>query len=297
MWGAAQSYRATHHEHEPSGNLSLAYRITDRNLVYATYSRGVRNGGINLVSLNLSQGAKADVKPELNDMFEFGTKNTLLHGRLFLNASAFWNNVHDYITSASYYTPTNSIISYLTNAKHAISRGFEVDARGVILPGLEGRLSAAYTDAYYASFRNASQPLESSNIKALYNLSGNQLPLNSKWNLSAGLDYTVPFKTISPSIGRWGDDLLFYVGGDYTYRTSYYADPSESAYTKIRPYGLLDAHIGVRPQSGKWDVSFWGHNILDKRYFVTMSAQGSGSLFYGQPGDPAMFGGEFNYHL
>lgn len=297
MFGSAMSYRAFHRETEPSGSLSLVYRPSEAHLLYATYSRGVRNGGINVANLNVSQGANPDVKPELNDMFEFGVKNAFFNKRLLVNASAFWNNVHNYITSASYYTPTGTIISYLTNAKHVVSRGFELDARGTIAPGLEGRLSAAYTDAFYASFRNATQPLESSNIKTMRDLSGNQIPLNSKWNLSAGLEYTIPFQSFLPTSSHWGSDLLLYIGGDYTYRSSYYADPSESAYTRIAPYGLFDAHIGARPRSGKWDVSFWGHNMLDKRYFITMTPQAHGGMFYGQLGDPAMFGGEFTYHL
>lgn len=295
--GQEVSYHAFHREHEPSGNLSLLYRAGADHLLYATYSRGVRNGGINLVSLNISQGANPSVKPEIDDMFEFGSKNSFLNKRILVNMAAFWNNVHDYITSASYYTSTGTTISYLTNAKHVVSRGLELDARGVIIPGLEGRVSASYTDAFYASFNNATHPLESSNIKGLYSLTGNQIPLNSKWNLSAGLEYTVPVRDMSPSARGFWSHLLFYVGADYTYRSGYYADASESRYTRIQPYGLLDGHIGIRPESGKWDLSFWGHNMLDKRYFVTMTPLATGAVFYGQLGDPAMFGGEFSYKL
>jgi len=295
--GAATSYHAFHRESEPSGTLSLVYRPTGNNLVYATYSRGLRNGGINLVSLNIAQGANPDVKPELDDMFEVGSKNAFFNKRLVVNFDAFWNNVHDYITSAAYYTSAGTTISYLTNAKHVVSRGLELETRGTILPGLEGRLSASYTDAFFASFNNASHPLESSNVSGLYSLTGNQIPLNSRWNLSAGLEYTTHLRNIGNVSGRFWRQLVFFVGADYTYRSSYYADASESSYTRIRPYGLLDGHIGIRPESGKWDLSFWGHNMLDKRYFITMTPLAAGAVFYGQLGDPAMFGGEFSYRL
>ncbi|MCE2575246.1 TonB-dependent receptor [Komagataeibacter sp. FNDCR2] len=295
--GAATSYHASHRENEPSGTLSLVYRPTGDNFVYATYSRGLRNGGINLVSLNIAQGANPDVKPEIDDMFEVGSKNAFFNRRLLVNFDAFWNNVHDYITSAAYYTSAGTTISYLTNARHVVSRGFELETRGTILPGLEGRLSASYTDAFFASFNNASHPLESSNVPGLYSLTGNQIPLNSRWNLSAGLEYTTRLGNIGNPSSRFWRRLIFFVGADYTYRSSYYADASESAYTRIRPYGLLDGHIGIRPESGKWDLSFWGHNMLDKRYFITMTPLAAGAVFYGQLGDPAMFGGEFSYRL
>ncbi|MFT9256950.1 MAG: TonB-dependent receptor [Acetobacter sp.] len=296
--GAPTSYSASYSQVQPSGSLSLVYRPVETTLLYATYSRGVRDGGINIANLNTSQGMKTTVKPELNDMFEFGVKNAFFNKRLLVNTAAFWNNVHNYITSGGYYlSTTNSVISYLINAPHVVSRGFEVDARGVILPGLEGRVSASYTDAFYANFANSTQPAESANVKSVYSLTGNQIPLNSKWNLTAGLDYTVPVRRLTRNSGDFWSRILFYVGADYSYRSRFYSDPTESIYTLVKPYGVLNGHIGIRPESGKWDLSFWGHNMLDKRYYVGITPSATGEVFYGQLADPAMFGGEFTYKL
>ena len=107
----------------------------------------------------------------------------------------------------------------------------------------------------------------------------------------------MPVKRLTQGSSDFWSTLLLYVGADYTYRSRYYADASESLYTRVKPYGLLDGHIGIRPESGKWDLSFWGHNMLDKRYFITMTPLAAGAVFYGQVGEPAMFGGEFTYKL
>lgn len=290
--GGAQSFSASEHESLPSGTLSLTYRITPDSLLYATYARGIRDGGIN--PTNLPTGASAKVKPEQLDDYEIGIKNQLFHQRLLLNFSAFWENDHDYITNAYVYT-ANAQLSYLTNARKVTSRGFEVEARGRIIEGLEGRLSAAYTDAYYASFHNATKPYEYSYTggPSTWDMTGSQVSLNSKWNLLAGLEYTTALEKVFLPESRFSRSLDFYVGMDYSWRSNFYSDPTNSKYSLIKGYGLLDAHLGVRAKSGKWDLSFYGHNMLDKHYFITLAASSAGGVISGQPAEPAVFGGMF----
>ncbi|GBQ95387.1 TonB-dependent receptor [Gluconacetobacter liquefaciens] len=289
--GGPQSFSAHTNESHPSGALTLNYKITPRNLLYVSYARGIRNGGIN--PNNLPSGASAIVKPELLDDVEVGLKNVFFHDRVLLNLAAFWEDDHNYISQGYVYTQ-NAQISYLTNAKEVISRGFEADARGQIIAGLEGRLSAAYTDAYYASFHNATKAYENSypGAPTTADLTGSQISLNSKWNLSAGLEYTTHVDHILPD-SRLSRATDFYVGMDYSWRSNYNSEPTNSRYSVIKAYGLLDAHLGVRARSGRWDLGFWGHNVTDQRYFITRSASSAGGVISGQPGDPAMFGGTF----
>ncbi|HVT25197.1 MAG TPA: TonB-dependent receptor [Rhizomicrobium sp.] len=105
--------------------------FTDNSLVYGFYSRGYKAGGVNpptpgfatiqqLVDGGLIDPASVDLyasigwlptlqltavnygptfKPEFVNAFEAGTKNTLLDGRLTLNASAFFYDYKDYQVS------------------------------------------------------------------------------------------------------------------------------------------------------------------------------------------------------
>ncbi|MDE2487528.1 MAG: TonB-dependent receptor [Alphaproteobacteria bacterium] len=82
-------------DHESSNNvptwrLEADYDLTPQNMIYASYARGYKPGGV-----NGSYGQvviPAVFKPEKNDAFEVGSKNFFLDRRLRLNLAAFYYN-------------------------------------------------------------------------------------------------------------------------------------------------------------------------------------------------------------
>ena len=74
-----------------TGRAVLDYKISPDNLLYASYSRGYKSGGINPP---LSVGSVSETfKPETVDAFEIGSKNRF--GDLQLNLSAFYYRYRD----------------------------------------------------------------------------------------------------------------------------------------------------------------------------------------------------------
>ena len=74
---------------EVTGRAVVDYKISDESLLYASYSRGYKSGGIN-PPLSPGQGVSPTFNPEFIDSFEVGSKNTFLDGRLRLNLAAFY---------------------------------------------------------------------------------------------------------------------------------------------------------------------------------------------------------------
>jgi iron complex outermembrane receptor protein len=72
-----------------TGRAVLDYQITDRNLIYFSYSRGYKSGGIN-PPLPPTFNVPTTFTPEQVDAFEIGSKNTFLHGALRLNLTGFY---------------------------------------------------------------------------------------------------------------------------------------------------------------------------------------------------------------
>jgi iron complex outermembrane receptor protein len=73
-----------------TGRAVLDFKVSEDNLLYASYSRGYKSGGINpplAVSLG---GLQTTFKPEFVNAFEIGTKNKFGDGALTLNGSAFY---------------------------------------------------------------------------------------------------------------------------------------------------------------------------------------------------------------
>ena len=64
--------------------------FTDKTLVYASFSRGYKSGGINPAFDPTIVSAPALYRPEMLNAFEIGTKNTFLGGQLRANLSTFY---------------------------------------------------------------------------------------------------------------------------------------------------------------------------------------------------------------
>jgi len=72
-----------------TGRAVLDWQITSRNLLYVSYSRGYKSGGIN-PPLSPGSGVPTTFNPESVNAFEIGSKNTFLGGTLRLNLTAFY---------------------------------------------------------------------------------------------------------------------------------------------------------------------------------------------------------------
>jgi outer membrane receptor protein involved in Fe transport len=74
---------------EFTGRFVVDYRIADDNLLYASYSRGYKSGGINPPLQPIFEVPET-FEPEFIDAFEIGSKNRFAEGRVQLNATAFY---------------------------------------------------------------------------------------------------------------------------------------------------------------------------------------------------------------
>ena len=74
---------------EFTGRAVFDYKLTDDNLLYASYSRGYKSGGIN-PPLSPIFTVPESFEPELIDAFEIGSKNSFGNGALTLNLTAFY---------------------------------------------------------------------------------------------------------------------------------------------------------------------------------------------------------------
>jgi iron complex outermembrane receptor protein len=74
---------------EFTGRFVVDYNLSPDNLLYASYSRGYKSGGIN-PPINPIFAVPATFDPEIINAFEIGSKNSFDNGRIRLNLSAFY---------------------------------------------------------------------------------------------------------------------------------------------------------------------------------------------------------------
>lgn len=289
-----QSYEAHDSDGSLSGRGNLAWQVTDRTMAYASYARGFKSGGINMSGLPLDSNnrpvlATAVVRPERNETYEMGLKNTLFDNRLIFNIDGFYTKVRDFQATVveNSLTQTVQLRGYLSNIPQVTVKGIEADVTALILPGLSARTSFAYSDGEYTNYPAGPCPLEVQTAATTRcSLTGRRLASLPRFAITAGLDYQRPV----------GDGQVF-VHVDTASRSGFNGDPSLSRFTYVRGYNLTNANIGYR-FAGGLELIVWARNLLDADYIQNLTIQaGNSGLIVGTPSDPRTVGGTVRVRL
>ncbi|ADP72782.1 TonB-dependent receptor plug [Rhodomicrobium vannielii ATCC 17100] len=267
--------------------INPSYKITDDILGYFSVSSGEKSGA---VQFDKTTGAPANVDPEKTLDYELGLKTSWLDRKLTLNPNLFHTQITDYQAQLStILAGQNSATSYLGNVSGVRLRGVEVEGNYVTpIEGLRLTFSGAYNDAIYSDFKNAPCATDLSYTSTqVCDFSGKRLSGAPRWIANAGFDYT---REVAD-----GYTAFFFVSE--TFRTRANLNTSLSVYGWQDEYFLTNAGVGIRPDSGAWDLSVWGKNIFDTHYFTNLSSLSSTSSVSGTPGDPLTFGITFRTKL
>jgi iron complex outermembrane receptor protein len=268
-----------------SGQLTAAYRPTERVNTFATFSTGFKPVGLNLGGLPNANGQPmtelAVIKPERVTHFEVGVKTTPF-ANATLNFVAYNTRVKDYQTQVQA-ADLSVNRGYLSNAEEVRVRGAEVDATIRVSERLNFYGAVAYTDGTYRKFTNAPVPLEETGSATFKDISGAVLPGISKWAGSIGGEVQQPGKLFA----RSGN---YFLAVDTYHRSHFSSSPSPSKYLVVDGYSLLNARIGFRVAE-RFSFYVWGRNILDKDYFEQLlPGAGNTGQYAGVLGDQRTYG-------
>jgi iron complex outermembrane receptor protein len=268
-----------------TGQVNLSYKVAPDVMVYASYQRGSKSGGLSLGTL--PAGVSPVVKPETVDAYELGLKSQFWDRRITFNTALFWTEVENYQAAITENIGnTTSFRRYISNIPGVRSRGVEADLTVAPSRYVRFTASAAYTDAIYKDYTNAQAAPDKRNISEIQDLSGVQLANSPKFVYSLSTDLSYPL--------AGGNEL--YARADYAHRSSYDTSGSNSQYTLIQPYGVLNGRIGLRLADQRFDIAVWARNLLNEKYFTALSAANNG-LVTGNIGDLRTIGATLRVKL
>jgi len=287
----AQSYTGHVGDGSASGRANLSYRLTDAIMAYASYARGQKSGGINMSGLpvypsGVAGHASGDpilstvtVRPEHNQTWEGGIKTSLFAGRVTLNLDGYYTRVRDFQANVVDNAAVIALRSYLANIPLVTVKGAEFDA-AAHLGRLTLRAAGSFADGRYTRYPAGPCPIEQTgSATASCDLSGKGLPGLPRWSGSLGGEYALP-------LGRHEA----FVRADAYARTAIFGDATDSAYTVIPGYTLVNASIGLRA-GRNWELALFARNLFDRDYLQNVTVQaGNSGLIVGTPSDPRMFG-------
>jgi len=288
----SQTYSAHLTDGSASGRVNIAYHWTDDIMGYVSYARGQKSGGINMSGLPVYPAgvpghANGDpilstvtVRPEQNTTWEAGFKTSFFDYAVTFNIDAYYVRVSDFQANVVDSAAVIALRSYLANIPKVSVKGVEFDTTARIGRNFSLRLAGAYADGKYVSYPNGGCPIErTGTATAACNLSGLGLPGLPKWSGTIGGEYRVPVSS--------GD---FFLRADVSGRTKMFGEATDSAYTVIPGYTLVNASVGFRA-SKDWEIAFFARNLFDAGYLQNVTVQaGNSGLIVGTPGDQRMFG-------
>ena len=233
--------------------LNATYKITDDALVYATWSRGFRPGGIN------RRGSLPPYGSDKLDNYELGWKTTF--GAFRWNGAVFqedWNNIQLSFLGANGLTE-------IRNAGVARIRGLEMDA-GFRTGGFSLNAGFSYNDAQirrdFCAIANATFDCTTADNELLAP-SGSRLPVTAKVKGNAIARYEFP-------IADWNGHVQLavnHIGG----RRSDLRPVQNAIKGNLDAYTTADFSIGVKKDA--WDIEAFATNLFDTRGVVNTGVQ------------------------
>jgi iron complex outermembrane receptor protein len=247
-----------------SGNIGVQWDVSDEIMTYAKYSRGYKGPAFN-VFFNQNPTQLNPIEAETSDAFEIGLKATVFDGTTTINLALF-DATYDNFQANAFDVLNGAVITRLTNAGEISTSGVELDFVSAPFEGLTLSGGFAFTDAQIEEFN-----LPPNSPPGAGNLSGERLPFAPEFKGSLMAEY------------RWeafaGYDM--FVNGSASYTDEQYTD-LPNAVTGPNPlllidsYTLIDASIGVSPQSNAWRLTLVGKNLSDESYASLLTPGGPG---------------------
>lgn len=238
-----------------SGSIALQYQISSNQMMYASYSRGYKAGGINIdntaAGTNLNNpdevpGAtplSPKYRSEFIDGFELGLKSDYLDGSARTNLAVFYNDIKD--LQIAQFIGTRFTVD---NAPEATVYGLELENQFQINDYV--KLDADITWLPEAKFGEGTALNQASTV----NLANRDFAQAPEWAGNLTLSTYYPISSDMDFVGRFTSS---YAGSTFTNTSNDH-----------RRDGQTEWHfnIGLQNPDQSWGVFLWCQNCTDERY-------------------------------
>jgi iron complex outermembrane receptor protein len=250
---------------EVTGRLGLKYFASDDVMLYGTYSKGYKAGGINL------DPRQAPYAPETNKMGEIGVKSTLAGGRLRVNAAVFYSDYDGIQLSAltAIGTPP-ALLPNTLNAAPAEIYGAELEVTGR-LSALQFNLGISSLHSEFAE--DALLTDSQTNTNRLVP-KGSRVPFAPDLTANAGVQYDVRAGawTLTPRV-------------QISYTDKQLSTPFVYPVTVVPSHAVTDVRLSAVPND-HLHLEAFVTNVFDRTYIAAQvqdASSATGGILYGAP--------------
>jgi iron complex outermembrane receptor protein len=248
--------------HPVTGTLKAQYFFNPDLMSYISLDRAYRGGAPNINVMGNVPSDLAFIDPEAASSIELGLKGNFGDQR-----GRFAATIYDQIYKGFQQDFQNLTLSdgsllqsVVTNAKEAETRGVEFNIAWLLEDNWNVELNTAFADSKFTDFKNAPASIinncggtANGKTYATCDLSGERLPLASRWAGNIASNYSLPAFT--------GTD--WYLNTLINFQSNQIDKVTRST---LGGYSTVDLFTGIRSsKSNTWDINLWLKNAFDRR--------------------------------
>jgi iron complex outermembrane recepter protein len=257
--GCFKSFRQ--HSQAPTGVIDLEYKPIEDLMLYAKYSRGYRQGGVD----PFGAAGFTSYSPEQIDAYELGEK-AVFGGPVpgSINFDVFYNNLHNQQLQVAFANTAASDLAAssttgILNAGESRIYGAEVDSSLRPFDNFKLDLNGTYLNTKLESEQAPVLPANSFyNLVVLTSRVGGPLPFSPKFKGSATGTYTLP---VPENIGKVSIGMSYmFTGRELT------SSPVNSPFSSINSTELINLFANWDEVGGSpINVSFFANNLTNQQ--------------------------------
>lgn len=274
-----------------SGKVGINYQVQPNVLLYADIRRGVKPGGFT-ANTTLTEQQAAGFKPEWLMAYEVGFKSEFFNHRLRINGAAFWDSYHDQQYFSYILVPGWGTVGSYVNVPRSHIFGTELSVSLHPVRGLTLSQNVGFQRGTYDDF----QILNVQAVSAHYKATGQWASITDSYN---GADMGIPKLTLNGNISYETRPVFknytITLQGDYSYRGAQDTVPRGTGTYLLPAYFLMNGSVTFKPVGGRWSVSAYATNILNRDYIVSRTLATTVNM--GISGQPRFVGGRFSYNF
>ena len=247
-------------------------------LLYTSVTQGAKSGETPVNPANIAFQNRPVMQEELL-AYEAGVKATLFDGRLQANAAAFYYDYDDKQLAVLFADPIYVVLPRLDNIPDSEAYGLDTEISWAITRELTAIAAATFLHTEINDFQGIDFTGE------LIDLDGSEFLYSPDTTSTLSLLYARP---IAANLG-------FNAALNGRYQSTSHADLAGTDLYAIDAYTVLNASVGVQTLDGRWDLTFWGSNLTDEYYWLTVT-QGANTVIR-FPGQARTYGASLTYRF
>jgi iron complex outermembrane receptor protein len=262
-----------------TGEYGLDFHLTDRAMLYYTFSQGYRQGAAVIM-----QTTNPIIDPTTVDNNEVGFKFDTAGGVFGVDLAVYKMKIKNLQRTQAVPQSNGGFLTIINNINGMEVKGVELNSRWKPAQSFLLSGGVAYTDAKFLDYQT-DDPLQFGNL--LQQLAGNTPQLTSKWKGNLAAEYSIPLSN--------GKEVV--IGANGSYVGKQYFDEFNRAPLVGDDYTQWGANLAYQPTARDWSVSLWGKNLGNDKQFADMTFSALGGVISKKFINPRTYGASINYQF